>query len=305
MSPPLFKEGPYVLSAMLSQKNERCLADIENILANNQIQTSKTTTKKYKKNESTIHFFFIFFSQYGRLQNVKESLFALALEYKFNISLVHESIFNTPKKLIVFDMDSTLIQQEVIDEIADFAGLKEKVSAITQKAMQGELDFNESLRERVSLLKGILLKDLDSIKARLQITKGAKELVDKFKKDGAQIAVLSGGFTLFTGFIKEQLGLDYHFANTLEIKDGMLTGKTEGPIVNAAEKARLLKQIAQNKNISINQTMAIGDGANDIQMLLAAGLGVAFRAKPALRKNAAAVIETAELDALLPLLDNH
>ncbi|MCB1147455.1 MAG: phosphoserine phosphatase SerB [Leptospiraceae bacterium] len=233
---------------------------------------------------------------------LKQSLYAVAFENHFDVALQKENLFRRAKRLIVMDMDSTLIKQEVIDEIADFAGVKPQVAEITERAMRGEIDFATALAERVALLKGLPVSDLEKVKDRLQLTDGVKELISFLKKMGFKTAVISGGFTPFTDHFREMLQLDYSFANTLEVKDGKLTGRTTGDIVDRERKAVLLKQLAEKENISLDQTVAVGDGANDLAMLEAAGLGVAFNAKPTVKKASKAFISQPGLDAILFLL---
>ncbi|MDH4199186.1 MAG: phosphoserine phosphatase SerB [Spirochaetia bacterium] len=239
------------------------------------------------------------YSDFGKL---KRLLFKVAFENNFDLAVQPENLYRRSKRLIVMDMDSTLIQQEVIDELADEAGKKEEVSLITREAMQGKLDFSESLKKRVSLLKGLPESVLVNVLARIQLTPGADILISILKKMGFKIAVISGGFTYFTDHFKEKLGLDYSFANRLEIIDGILTGNVVGEIIDRAGKAAILKKLALEEKILIDQTVAIGDGANDLDMLEAAGLGVAFNAKPTVRDKAGAFISQPSLDSVLYLL---
>ena len=183
-------------------------------------------------------------------------------------------------------MDSTLIQTEVIDEMADAHGVGEEIREITERAMNGELDFDESLKLRVSKLKGLKVTELERILKGLPFTKGCEEFVRTVKSLGYRVAIISGGFSFFAEALKEQLGIDYAFANELEIINGELTGQVEGQIVNAQQKAFLLKVLAQQEKIALDQVVAIGDGANDLPMLATAGLGIAYHAKDIVRKTA-------------------
>lgn len=183
-------------------------------------------------------------------------------------------------------MDSTLIQTEVIDELADLCGVGDEVKAVTHRAMNGELDFDESLKLRVSKLKGLETKKMQEILDRLPLTPGVEDFLKTVKNLGYKVALISGGFTFFADALKAKLGLDYSFANELEIVDGKLTGNVKGTIVNANQKALLVKLISQQENISLEQVVAIGDGANDLPMLATAGLGIAFHAKDIVRKQA-------------------
>jgi phosphoserine phosphatase len=206
------------------------------------------------------------------------------------------------KKLLVADMDSTVIRQECIDEIADFAGVKDVVSAITERAMRGELDFAGALRERVSLLRGLPVGDLQRVvDERLQLMPGARTLVATMKANGAYCALVSGGFTFFTSRIAATVGFNNHFANTLETADGRLTGRVVEPILGREAKLAALQALATERGLQGPETLAVGDGANDLAMVKAAGLGVAFRAKPLVAAEADAAIIHGDLTALLYL----
>ena len=205
--------------------------------------------------------------------------------------------------LIISDMDSTLITIECIDEIAAGNGLKAQVAAITERSMAGELDFADSLHERVALLKGLPETELAHVYDYvLQLTAGAETLIAACKQHGVKFMLVSGGFTYFTERLKSQLGLDYAYANELEITDGKLTGRLTGRMIDAQAKADLLRQHAQKLNIPMSHTLAMGDGANDIPMIQAAGFGVAFHAKPTVREQAMVSIESGGLDRLLEVL---
>ena len=239
----------------------------------------------------------------GRDREVlKRSLLAVATKAGFDVSLQRESLFRRSKRMVVMDMDSTLIRIEVIDELARAAGVGEKVSKITERAMQGEMDYDESLRQRVALLAGLDVKVLDQIANDLPLTEGAETLIRVLKRLGYRTAVISGGFSRAADALKRRLGIDYAFSNNLEVVDGKLTGKVVGPIVNAVRKAELLELIAQHEGVLLDQVIAVGDGANDALMLEKAGLGIAFRAKPKLREAADTTISASGLDAILYLL---
>ena len=205
--------------------------------------------------------------------------------------------------LVAMDMDSTLITIECIDEIADFCGLKEEVAAITEASMRGEIkDFNESLTRRVALLKGLDASALERVyEERLRLSPGAEIMLEEVKKAGMKTLLVSGGFTFFTGKLKARLGLDYTRANTLEIIDGKLTGKVTGEIINADVKARTLRETCAQIGIEPSRAIAMGDGSNDLKMMAAAGLSVAFRAKPVVREAAALAFNFVGLDGLLRL----
>jgi len=236
------------------------------------------------------------------VQDMTGKLLSISSDFGVDIAVQKENIFRRSKRLVVMDMDSTLIQVEVIDELAKSAGHGEEVSGITSKAMNGELSFNESLNKRVELLRGLDENVLDEIYHNIPFTPGAKKLVKILKKLGYKTAVISGGFTFFTDRLKNELGLDYAFANKLEIKDGKLTGKVLGKIINGEYKAEILEDIANKENISLDQVVAIGDGANDLLMLDKAGLGIAFNAHKTVREKADYNISQKNLDSIIYLL---
>ena len=213
-----------------------------------------------------------------------------------------DGIYRRHRRLIAFDMDSTLIDTEVIDELARVAGVGTEVEAITSAAMAGEIDFSESLRQRVALLAGLDESYLERIAARLPLTEGVERLFAMLKRLGYRTAIISGGFTYFGEHLKRRLGVDYVVANTLEIESGKLTGQVVGRIVDARRKAVALKEIAARENISLEQTIAVGDGANDLEMLGAAGLGIAYHAKAIVRQRSKHAISTLGLDSILYLL---
>jgi phosphoserine phosphatase len=222
-----------------------------------------------------------------------------------DISFHVDNIYRKNRKLVVFDMDSTLIQAEVIVELAKLAGVGEQVNKITESAMRGEMDFKESFRKRVALLKGIKQEQLLKISKNLPLTDGADLVTKTLRGLGYKLGILSGGFTFVGEYLKDQLGFDYMYANKLDIKDGVVTGKVVGDIVDGEKKAILLRQIAQKENLALEQTIAVGDGANDLPMISIAGLGVAFNAKPIVRQNASNAISSVGLDGLLYLIGLH
>lgn len=220
----------------------------------------------------------------------------------FDISLQEDTMYRRSRRLICFDMDSTLIETEVIDELAMRAGVGDKVKEITERAMRGEIDFCESFRERVALLEGLDESVMKDIAENLPITEGLDRLMEVLKRVGYKTAILSGGFTYFGNYLKQRFGFDYVYANELEIVDGKLTGRHLGDIVDGKRKAELLRLIAQVENVNIAQTIAVGDGANDLPMLATAGLGIAFHAKPKVKQTASQSISTIGLDGILYFL---
>ncbi len=235
-------------------------------------------------------------------KEIHKSFVKLSADLGLDISFQADNIYRRNRRLICFDMDSTLIKTEVIDELAERAGVGEKVKAITASAMRGEIDFNASFKERVALLKGLDESVMKEIAENLPIMDGADRLMKTLKKCGYKIAILSGGFSYFGNWLKKRFDVDYVYANDLEVVDGKLTGKHLGDIVDGKRKATLLRQLAEKENIELEQVIAVGDGANDLPMLNIAGLGIAFHAKSKVKENAKQALSTIGLDGVLYFL---
>ncbi|MFT6491747.1 MAG: phosphoserine phosphatase, partial [Porticoccus sp.] len=236
------------------------------------------------------------------LTALRASLLELSAELDIDVAYQEDNIYRRNRRLVVFDMDSTLIEAEVIDELAKEAGVGDEVAAITDAAMRGELDFKASFAERMKLLRGLDESVLAAVAARLQLTEGAENLMSTLRMLGYRTAILSGGFDYFARHIQKQLGIDYIYANHLEVVDGQVTGRVCGEVVDGQRKAQLLREIAASENISLEQVIAVGDGANDLPMLSIAGLGIAFRAKPLVKATAKQSISKLGLDGILYLM---
>lgn len=233
---------------------------------------------------------------------IRAGFMRIAQEMDVDIAFQHDNLYRRTRRLVAFDMDSTLIQAEVIDELAKEAGVGDEVAAITESAMRGQLDFQQSFRRRVALLKGLPESALERIAARIHLMDGAERLVSTLKHLGYKTAILSGGFTWFGLRLQQRLGIDYLHANELEIRDGAVTGEVTGRIVDGHRKRELLIELARQEKLSLEQVIAVGDGANDLPMLGVAGLGIAFRAKPLVRQTARQAVSSLGLDGILFLL---
>ncbi len=233
---------------------------------------------------------------------MRASFLQIASELDIDIAFQQNDAFRRTRRLVCFDMDSTLIEAEVIDELAKHAGVGDQVASITESAMRGEIDFKESFRQRMALLEGLDESVLEEIAANLPIMDGAERLMKNLRAYGFKIAILSGGFTYFGKYLQKKLGVDYVYANKLERKNGKLTGNVIKPVIDGKRKAKLLKKIAKKEGLHKRQVIAVGDGAYDLPMLSAAGLGIAFRAKPLVRESAKQALSTHGLDSILYLL---
>jgi phosphoserine phosphatase len=251
------------------------------------------------------------FSVRGQLpspQSFRKALLEISADMDVDIAFQEDNRYRRNRRLVAFDMDSTLIEAEVIDELARAGGVGEQVSAITEQAMRGEIDFKESFSRRVALLKGLDEAVLEEVASSLRLTEGAEHLISTLKSLGYKTAILSGGFSYFANRLRDSLGIDYVYANELEIVDGKVAGRVTGEVVDGERKAHLLREIAAQEGIDLEQVISVGDGANDLPMLSIAGLGIAFRAKPLVKQSAEQSISTLGLDAILYLLgisDRH
>jgi phosphoserine phosphatase len=235
-------------------------------------------------------------------QSMRAAFLETAHDLKIDIAFQRESIFRRNRRLFAFDMDSTLIEGEVIDELAKLAGVGDEVVKVTESAMRGEIEFQESFRRRVALLRGLPETKVRELLHTIPLVQGAEQLIATLKMLGYKTAILSGGFHFFARHLQTRLGIDYVYANDLDIADGVVTGMVRTPIVDGPRKAELLREIAQQENISLDQVVAVGDGANDLPMLGIAGMGIAFRAKPLVRQTASHAVSFLGLDSLLYLI---
>ena len=234
--------------------------------------------------------------------SMRAAFLATAHDLKIDIAFQRESIFRRNRRLFAFDMDSTLIEGEVIDELAKLAGVADEVVKVTESAMRGEIEFQESFRRRVALLRGLKEIRVRELLHTIPLVEGAEQLIGTLKMLGYKTAILSGGFNFFAQHLQARLGIDYVFANDLDMVDGVVSGEVRTPIVDGARKAELLREIARRENISLDQVVAVGDGANDLPMLGIAGMGIAFRAKPLVRQTASHAVSFLGLDSLLYLI---
>ncbi len=290
----------YVVTILGGQVNASALARVSGILAEHEVNIERIS----KLTQGQLRCVELLITTLPELdvRGLTRKLLHAGANLGVDIAVQKESLYRRAKRLVVMDMDSTLIQIEVIDELARVAGVGDQVAEITERAMNGELDFQGSLRERVALLKGLGAEALEQVYRNIPLTPGARNLVRILKRLGYKTAVISGGFKFFTDRLKEELGLDYAFANQLQIEDGVVTGQVKGMIVDGARKAQLLEEIAEKEGITLDQVIAIGDGANDLPMLGKAGLGIAFNAKARVREQADFHINQQSLDSILYLL---
>ena len=291
----------YAITCLGKEVDAKPLSQISAVLAKRKVNIAKIS-KLAQKNLSCVE---LLVESKRRLnyRDFSKELLALTAELSVDIAMQPADLSRRAKRMVVMDMDSTLVSTEAIDELARAAGKYKQVQAITKQAMNGKLDFNRSLQRRVALLKGLPEKSLEKAVKNMQLNRGAKRLIKVLNHLGYHIGVVSGGFTQFTDHLAKTLKLDFSFANQLEIKAGKLTGNVTGTIINAEGKARILESMAKSRGISTDQVIAIGDGANDLQMLSCAGMGIAFHAKDIVRKQAHTTIgKHAGLDSILYLL---
>jgi len=278
----------------------RALAEISNILAeeNANIEMISNLTRHCAMCvELTIDV-----KEVKNLSRLKSRVIAKSHELNIDLALQKMEAYRKNKRLVFFDMDSTLVDMEIIDEMAQRAGVFKEVSRITEKAMRGDIDFEESLTQRVALLKGLKVGELEKIRKDMKLSEGAEDLVDTLKRLGFKLGLVSGGFDYFSDFLREKLGLDFSYANQLEIKNGALTGKVSGKIVDNTYKAKIVNMVSSEQGVLLDQTVAIGDGANDVLMLGQAGLGIAYNAKEKLERAANMSLGRARLKNILYIL---
>jgi len=278
----------------------RALAEISNILAEenaNIEMISNLTSHRASCVELTINV-----NRVKNLGHLKERVFAKSRELNIDLALQKMEAYRKNKRLVFFDMDSTLVDMEIIDEMAQRAGVFKEVSRITEKARRGDVDFEEALTQRVALLKGLTVEELEKIRSEMKLSEGAEDLVETLKRLGYKLGLVSGGFDYFSDYLKGRLGLDFAFANQLEIKNGALTGKVSGSIVDNTFKAKIVNMVASREGVLLDQTVAIGDGANDVLMLGQAGLGIAYNAKEKLERAANMSLGRARLKNILYIL---
>ena len=292
------KRQLYVIT-VIGRDRVGIVRDITKILYNHKVNIERTTLTARDK---LISIEFMVDLGDANPNEVKEKLKKEVEKHGLDIVIQPYEMFQKEKKLIVFDMDSTIVNGEIIDELAKAAGVEKEVKEITRKAMEGKISFKEALIERVKLLKGLPVEVLEKIYNQIELTEGARELIQSLKRAGYKVALVSGGFTYFTEKLKKELGFDYAFGNELEIKDGKLTGRIKGRIIDAEEKGRIIEELAKKEGISKENIVAVGDGANDKIMIENAGLGIAFNAKEILKKVADGTLSKENLIGLASIL---
>lgn len=300
VKPPV-SQNRFVTTIIAKEIAPKCIAEVTRTIASHNANID-SIRKLNVGHVSTLEFS-AHSAMVQSLPSVQEKLLQIAEKYPdVDLAVQQESLYRRSKRLVVFDMDSTLIQHEVVDELANCTPHGAEVEEITRKAMEGEVDFHEALIRRTGLLKGLTQDDLKKVADQLQYTPGAHRLIRVLKRLGYKTAVISGGYTYFTEKVKKELDLDFSYGNQLEIENGQLTGRLRGLIVDAARKSDLLDMLAQLNNIPLEQVIAVGDGANDLHMLKKAGLGIAFNAKPITKQTVGTSISEKSLDSILYFL---
>jgi phosphoserine phosphatase len=291
----------FVVTLMAPEMSAKIISEVASRLAN--LQANIESIRRLSVTPTATIELLCSSKQKPNLPALTDDLLALTKDFpQLDLALQREGLSRRAKRLVVFDMDSTLIQGEVIDELADRLGKKEEVATLTKRAMEGEMDFQESLIRRVGLLRGLRKTDLDEVYSGIQLSPGAARLVKALKRLGFRIAIISGGFTFFVDRLKSELGIHYGHANTLDMDGDTVTGRLQGVIVDGRRKADLMELIAQQEGISLDQVIAVGDGANDLQMLKKAGLGIAFNAKPFTKSLVGTSITRKSMDSILYLM---
>jgi len=305
---PHQRQGRYIVTLLGRRINTRQLASIARIVSEQGLNIGDMTRLSERQPlapDTTGPRSCVQLSVVGQpvdLAQMHSRFLQISSELDMDVAFQVDGIYRRHRRVVVLDMDSTLVQGEIIDELAIAAGVGEQVAAITKRAMHGELDFSASFRQRVALLAGLPASRLDEIAAQVPLTEGAQRLIDTLKRLGYRVAILSGGFTYFAHHLQKALGIDEVFANELDIVDGKVSGQVVSDIVDAQRKADLLCQIAEAEGVGLEQVVAVGDGANDLKMLSLAGLGIAFRAKPVIRREAGQSLSTIGLDGILYLM---
>lgn len=298
----LAQKNQYVLTCVASQTIQtQFLAALTHQLAASEFNIQKIDNGSFSKNLQVVEIV-VSGNRDNDFHQIKKNLLLLAGEYHIDMAVTENDVFRYNKRLVVFDMDSTLIRQEVIDELAREHGVAEQVIRITEDAMRGKIDFSQSLKMRVALLKGLSRDKIENVKKRLELTEGTLHCIKTLKSLGFKTAIISGGFNEFTTYIAEKLSMNYHFSNHLQWEDHKLTGTLENDIIDAAKKASLLKVLAQAEGIDLKQTVAIGDGSNDLLMLSTAGMGIAFHAKEIVRDKSSHQLSFGPMTSILPML---
>lgn len=291
----------YAVTCIGKEVNATALHKISKVLSRNRVNIDRISRLSLKRMAAVE--LIVSTTNGVVLSRLSQALLSLSRKLNIDISFQRHDLLRRAKRLIVMDVDATLIQNEIICDVAGVMGVRDEVRRVTDMAIHGEMNYEAGLKKRVAMFKGLPVSKLDRVWRGIKLNPGAARLIETLKKLGFKTAIASGGFTFFTDRLKKKLGLDHAFANELEVKDGLLTGRLKGRIVGVDEKARILKKLAKREGISLDQTIAIGDGANDLKMLSLAGLGIAFNAHENVRKNApCSLSNTRNLDAILYLL---